>query len=93
MLGDTRAKQPEMTAVARRLHGRIKGQDARFFTSLALFQMGDDDWDPWCERRRVWMGQQRDDGSWGDKDERAYATAMMVLVLQASYRYRRVWDG
>ncbi|MHC4854165.1 MAG: hypothetical protein ACYTF5_19360 [Planctomycetota bacterium] len=93
MLGDTPAKHPEMTAVARRLHGRIKGYDAWFFTSHALFQMGDDHWDPWCEQLRVWIRKQRDDGSWGDRDERAYATAMMVLALQASYRYRRVWDG
>jgi hypothetical protein len=71
-----------------------------FYGSCAMYQMGDRYWSEWSRQLVDAVARhQRTDGSfagswdpvdaWGQDGGRVYATATLVLALQAHYRYGR----
>jgi hypothetical protein len=73
-----------------------------YFGTHALFQLGGHGWTHWNERLLdAAVKSQRQDGNfkgswdpvdaWGNEGGRVYATAMLVLCLQAPYRYARIF--
>ena len=77
-----------------------------YYASYALFQVGGRQWDAWSRgmKNAVLRSQHRDGnpnlagswdpaGVWGSDGGRVYATAMMVLCLQAYWRYTQVLGG
>ena len=75
-----------------------------YYGSYAMYQVGGAVWDAWarCLTRAAVETQQREGnrrGSWdpidpwGEDGGRVYSTAIMVLCLEAYYRYSRVQGG
>ena len=75
-----------------------------YYGSYALFQIGGSAWRDWQKKMNAAvLATQRDGGNadgswdpldaWGSDGGRVYATAMMVLCLEAYYRYARVLGG
>ena len=72
-----------------------------YYATYALFQMGGTPWAQWSKKigAVATRAQRSDDNAngswdpvdaWGGEGGRVYSTAVMVLVLQAPYRYGRV---
>jgi len=72
-----------------------------YYATYALYQMGRHHWDEWREHlTKAVLRTQRHDGNftgswdpagvWGEQGGRVYSTAMLVLTLEAYYRYTRV---
>lgn len=72
-----------------------------YYATYALFQIGGAPWAQWSKKMSaVATKSQRRDGNakgswdpddpWGDDGGRVYSTSLMVLCLQAPYRYGRV---
>jgi hypothetical protein len=72
-----------------------------YYGSYALYQMGGQHWSQWSRKLTdaVVKTQRRDGnrngswdpvGVWGEDGGRVYSTAMMVLTLEAYYRYTRL---
>ncbi|HZN37561.1 MAG TPA: prenyltransferase/squalene oxidase repeat-containing protein [Planctomycetota bacterium] len=75
-----------------------------YYASYALYQAGGKPWDTWSKKMvAASIKTQRQDGNakgswdpvdaWGEDGGRVYATAIMVLILEAQYRYARVLGG
>jgi hypothetical protein len=77
------------------------------FATIAMFQLGGTEWKTWFDQLRIAAieGQQKGNpkescqrGSWDPIDPwgtfggRIYATAMMILCLEAPYRFARIYD-
>jgi hypothetical protein len=73
-----------------------------YYGTYALYQMGGRHWHSWSKHlTRAVIKTQRSDGDylgswdpvgvWGDEGGRVYSTAMLVLTLEAYYRYTRVF--
>ena len=72
-----------------------------YYASYALFQIGGKPWETWSKKMNgALVKTQRKDGNakgswdpvdaWGEEGGRIYSTAIMVLCLEAHYRYSRV---
>ena len=73
-----------------------------YYATYALYQMGGDHWKRWSKHlNKAVVKTRRLDGSyrgswdpagvWGEDGGRVYSTAMLVLTLEAYYRYTRVF--
>ncbi len=71
------------------------------YVTYALYQMGGNYWREWSSKLSpAVVKQQRDDGNfkgswdptctWGEDGGRVYSTAILVLTLEAYYRYTRL---
>ena len=71
-----------------------------YYGTYALFQVGGARWKHWSSAvQRAVVATQREDGNaagswdpagvWGDDGGRVYSTAILVLTLEAYYRYPR----
>ena len=73
-----------------------------YYASYALYQAGGNHWKKWSQAlAQAIPPHQRTDGenlrgswdpigAWGEDGGRVYATALLVLTLQAQYRYTRL---
>jgi hypothetical protein len=72
-----------------------------YYATYALYQMGGQAWRQWSKSLSPAVEKtQREDGNfagswdpngaWGETGGRVYSTAILVLTLQAYYRYTRV---
>ncbi len=72
-----------------------------YYASYAMFQVSGKPWDTWSRKmKKAVVDTQQLQGNacgswnpvdaWGDEGGRVYSTAMMVLCLEAYYRYDRV---
>lgn len=75
-----------------------------YYASYAIFQMGGKHWDTWSKKMTdAIVKTQRQDGNfhgswdavdpWGPDGGRVYSTAIMVLCLEAYFRYGKVLGG
>ena len=75
-----------------------------YYASFAMYQMGGDQWDQWSKKmlEAVVKPQRHDNnfkgswdpiGVWADDGGRVYQTAILVLCLEAYYRYARILGG
>ncbi len=73
-----------------------------YFGTYAMYQMGKKHWQDWAKTlQAAVVDRQRRDGNaagswdpvgaWGEVGGRVYSTALMVLTLEAYYRYTRVF--
>ncbi len=95
-LPGTRWRRPEDDAFVERAEGN---EYFWYYATLALFQWGGEPWAEWNDRMsRLLITAQTEDGSWspispyagyaGDtREDRAYTTAIAVLILEVYYRY------
>ena len=72
-----------------------------YYATYALYQMGGNHWKQWSKQLTpaVVRSQRKDAnfrgswdpaGAWGDDGGRVYSTAILVLTLEAYYRYTRL---
>ncbi|MEE2886841.1 MAG: prenyltransferase/squalene oxidase repeat-containing protein [Planctomycetota bacterium] len=72
-----------------------------YYATYALYQMGGNYWTEWSKKLTpAVVKQQREDGNfkgswdavgaWGEDGGRVYSTAILVLTLEAYYRYTRL---
>jgi hypothetical protein len=75
-----------------------------YYASYAMYQMGGNHWQKWNQAMLgAVVKSQRTDGNyhgswdpvgvWGEDGGRVYATALMTLCMQVSYRYARICGG
>jgi hypothetical protein len=74
-----------------------------YYGTLAMFQMGGDNWDRWNKNLKTVVVDHQHHGDsclegswdpvdpWGEEGGRVYSTALMTLCLEVYYRYPRVF--